>query len=83
MDYRKLNVSTEKDHFPMQFMDQMLDRLAGMGWYCFLNGYSGCNQITNVPKDQKKMTFACLYGTFAFKRMPFVLCNAHEHFRDA
>ena len=35
MDYHKLNSWTEKDHFPMPFMDQMLDRLAGKGWYCF------------------------------------------------
>ena len=34
MDYQKLNAWTEKDHFPMPFMDQMLDGLAGKGW-CF------------------------------------------------
>ena len=43
MDYRKLNAWIEKDHFPMPFMDQMLDRLAEKGWYCFLDGYSGYN----------------------------------------
>ena len=36
MDYRKLNVGTEKNHFPMPFVDQMLDRLVGKGWYYFL-----------------------------------------------
>ena len=41
MDYRKLNARTEKDHFPMPFMDHMSDRLAGKGWYSFLDGYSG------------------------------------------
>ena len=41
MDYDKLNAWTEKDHFLMSFMDQMLDRLAGKGWYYFLYGYSG------------------------------------------
>ena len=40
MDYRKLNAWSEKDHFPMLFMDHMLDTLAGKGWYCFLEGYS-------------------------------------------
>ena len=39
-DYRKLNASIEKDHFPMTFMDQMLDKLIGKGCYCFLHGYS-------------------------------------------
>ena len=41
MDYRKLNSWTEKDHFPMPFMDQMLDRIAEKGWYYFLGGYWG------------------------------------------
>ena len=76
MDYRKLNSWTEKDHFPMPFMDQMLDRLAEKGWYYFLDGYSGYNQISITPEDQEKTTFTCKYGTFAFKRMPFGLCNA-------
>ena len=49
MDYRKLNSWTEKHHFPMPFMDQMLDRLAGKGWYYFLDGYSGYNQIFIAP----------------------------------
>ena len=79
MDYRKLNSWTEKDHFPIPFMDQMFDRLAGKGWYCFLDGYSGYNQISIAPEDQEKTTFTCPYETFAFKRM-FVwvmLCTRH------
>ena len=54
----------------------MLDRLAGHEYYCFLDGYSGYNQIAIAPEDQEKMTFTCPYGTFAFRRMPFGLCNA-------
>ena len=76
MDYRKLNAWTESDHFPMPFMDQMLDKLEGKGWYCFLYGYCGYNQISMAPKDQEEITFTCPYGTFAFKRMSFGLCNA-------
>jgi len=45
MDYRKLNAATKKDHFPLPFIDQMLDRLAGNEFFCFLDGYSGYNQI--------------------------------------
>ena len=59
MDYRKLNAWTEMDHFPMPFMDQMLDTLAGKGWYCLLDGYSGYNQIFRAPKDQHKINFTC------------------------
>ena len=80
MDYHKLNAWTEKDHFPMPFMDQMLDRLAEKGWYCFLDGYSGYNQVSFAPEDQEKTTFTCPYGTFAFKRMLFGLCNAPATF---
>nr|GFB11843.1 DNA-directed DNA polymerase [Tanacetum cinerariifolium] len=42
IDYRKLNESTRKDHFPLPFMDQMLERLAGNEYYCFLDGFSRC-----------------------------------------
>nr|GEW01154.1 reverse transcriptase domain-containing protein [Tanacetum cinerariifolium] len=57
IDYRKLNEATRKDHFPLPFMDQMLERLA------------------------EKTTFTCPYGTFAYRRMPFGLCNAPGTFQ--
>jgi hypothetical protein len=41
--YRKLNSMTRKDHFPLPFMDQILERVAGHEFYCFLDGYSGYN----------------------------------------
>ena len=81
IDYRKLNKATRKDHFPLQFLDQMLDRLDGHEYYCFLDGYSGYNQIAIAPEDQEKTTFTCPYGTFAFRRMPFGLCNAPGTFQ--
>ncbi|KAL4363997.1 hypothetical protein GQ457_04G020360 [Hibiscus cannabinus] len=81
MDYRKLNKATKKDHFPLPFIDQMLDRLAGKEFYCFLDGYSGYNQIAIAPGDQEKTTFTCPYGTYAFRRMPFGLCNAPATFQ--
>ena len=54
IDYRKLNTAIKKDHFPLPFIDQMLDRLVGHPYFCFLDGYSGYNQITIAPKDQEK-----------------------------
>ena len=59
----------------------MLDRLAGHEYYCFLDGYSGYNQIAIAPEDQEKTTFTCPYGTFAFRRMPFGLCNVSGTFQ--
>ncbi|CAM8963480.1 unnamed protein product [Rhodiola kirilowii] len=76
IDYRKLNAITRKDHFPLPFIDQMLDRLAGKPYFCFLDGFSGYNQIPIVLEDQEKTTFTCPFGTFAFRRMSFGLCNA-------
>ena len=59
----------------------MLDRLAGHEYYCFLDGYSGYNQISIALEDQEKTTFTCPYGTFAFRRIPFGLCNAPGTFQ--
>ncbi|CAN6566333.1 unnamed protein product [Malus baccata var. baccata] len=81
IDYRKLNATTRKDHFPLPFIDQMLERLAGYAFYCFLDGYSGYNQIVIAPEDQEKTTFTCPFGTFAYRRMPFGLCNAPATFQ--
>ena len=81
IDYRKFNTATRKDHYPLPFIDQMLDRLAGHPYFCFLDGYSRFNQIFIAPEDQEKTTFTCSYGTFAFRRMPFGLCNAFATFQ--
>nr|GEV47088.1 reverse transcriptase domain-containing protein [Tanacetum cinerariifolium] len=81
IDYRKLNDATCKDHFSLPFMDQMLERLAGNEFYCFLDGFSGYFQILINPPDQEKTTFTCPYGTFTYRRMPFGLCNAPETFQ--
>ena len=81
IDYRKLNKATRKDHFPLPFIDQMLERLAKHSHYCYLDGYSGFFQIPIHPDDQEKTTFTCPYGTFAYRRMPFGLCNAPATFQ--
>ena len=59
IDYRKLNTITRKDHYPLPFVNQMLDRLAGHPYLCFLDGYLGYNQIAIAPEDQEKTTFTC------------------------
>ncbi|MCI28529.1 reverse transcriptase [Trifolium medium] len=81
IDYRRLNLATRKDHFPLPFMDQMLERLAGQAYYCFLDGYFGYNQIVVDPAGQEKTTFTCPFGVFAYRRMPFGLCNAPATFQ--
>ena len=81
IDYRKLNKATQKDHFPLPFIDQMLERLAKHSHFYYLNGYSGFFQIPIHPDDQEKTTFTCPYGTFAYQRMSFGLCNAPATFQ--
>ncbi|GKA20431.1 reverse transcriptase domain-containing protein [Tanacetum coccineum] len=81
IDYRKPNDATRKDHFPLPFMDQMLERLARNEYYCFLDGFSGYFQIPIDPQNQEKTTFTCPYETFAYRRMPFGLCNAPGTFQ--
>jgi hypothetical protein len=81
IDYRKLKKVTKKDHFPLPFIDEMLERLANHSYFCFLDGYSGFMQIPIHLDDQQNTTFTCPYGTFAYRRMPFGLCNAPASFQ--
>ncbi|GKF25884.1 reverse transcriptase domain-containing protein, partial [Tanacetum coccineum] len=81
IDYPKLNDATRKNHFSLSFMDQMLERLAGNEYYCFLDGFSRYFQIPINPQDQEKTTFTCPYGTFSYRRMLFGLCNAPGMFQ--
>ncbi|GJY55529.1 reverse transcriptase domain-containing protein [Tanacetum coccineum] len=79
---KNLSEATRKDHFPLPFMDQMLERLAGNEYYCFLDGFSGYFQIPIDPKDQERQPSPLpAYGTFAYRRMPFGLCNAPGTFQ--
>ncbi|WVZ63818.1 hypothetical protein U9M48_013423 [Paspalum notatum var. saurae] len=82
IDYRKLNTATRKDHFPLPFIDEMLERLANHSFFCYLDGYSSYHQIPIHPEDQSKTTFTCPYGTFAYRRMSFRLCNALASFQQ-
>ncbi|GJV58649.1 reverse transcriptase domain-containing protein [Tanacetum coccineum] len=83
IDYRKFNEATGKDHFPLPFMNQMLERLAGNEYYCFLDGFSGYFQMPIGPKDQEKTTFQenthspRPYGTFGYTPHAFWLYAMH------
>jgi hypothetical protein len=66
IDYQKFNKATQKDHFPLQFIDEMLERLANHSFFCYLDGYSGYHQISIHLDDQSQTTFTCSYGTFTY-----------------
>ena len=53
IDYHKLNTATRKDHFSLPFIYQMLEQFTGHEYYCFLDSYSGYNQIPIAPEDQE------------------------------
>ena len=81
IDFRKLNAVTKKNHFPLPFLYQVLERVAGHDYYCFLDGYSDYFQVAIALEDQEKTTFTCLFGTYAYKCMPFGFCNALTTFQ--
>nr|GEU67046.1 hypothetical protein [Tanacetum cinerariifolium] len=70
-----------KDHFPLPFMDHMLERLAGNQYYCFLDGFLVIFKFPSIPRIKKKTTFTYPYRTFAYRRMPFGLYNAPGTFQ--
>jgi hypothetical protein len=80
IDYHKLNKATRKNHFPLPFIDEMLERLANHSFY-YLDGYSGYHHIPIHSDDQSKTTFTCPYGMFVYRRMSFGLCNAPASFQ--
>ena len=81
INYKRLIAVTRKDHFPMPFIDQLLERDSGQPFYYFLDGYSGYFQIEIAVVDQEMTTFTCPFGTFSYIRMPFGLCNASATFQ--
>ncbi|MCO5559818.1 hypothetical protein L7F22_013422 [Adiantum nelumboides] len=90
VDYKQLNKATIKDYYPLPFIDQILDSLAGREIYAFLDCFSRYNQMAIADEDKLKTTFTTIFGTYAYHVMPFGLCNApssyqrykHDCFRD-
>jgi hypothetical protein len=83
VDFWELNKATLKYYFPLPFIDQVLDSLAGKKFFSFLDGFSGYNQIRIATEDQDKTTFTCPWGTYAYNVLPFGLCNAPATFQRA
>ena len=63
--YRRLNEVTRKYHFPLPFIDQLLERVSGHPFYCFLDAYLGYFQIDIAPEDQENTTFTFPFDTYA------------------
>ncbi|GKC37196.1 hypothetical protein Tco_1049580 [Tanacetum coccineum] len=83
IDYRKLNNATRKDHFPLLFIDQMLERLAGHEYYCFLDWFYGYFQILIALEDQEKPYSPALTGPSHTKECPSDYAMPQPLFNDA
>ncbi|MCO5564969.1 hypothetical protein L7F22_018639 [Adiantum nelumboides] len=75
IDYKPLNAVTKKDPYPLPFIDQLLDAVAGFERYSVCDGYSGYFQLILAPEDRKKTTFITPWGCFCFCCLPFGLTN--------
>jgi hypothetical protein len=82
-DFHDLNKACPKDNYPTPFIDQIIDECVGCESFSFMDGFSGYNKIQIKPEDQHKMTFICLWGTFAYRKMPFGLKNVGATFQRA
>ncbi|GKB66931.1 reverse transcriptase domain-containing protein [Tanacetum coccineum] len=71
----KLNDATQKDHFPLPFMDQMLERLARNEYCCFLDGFSRC--MMAIFHDMIKETMEVFMDKFSVFGGSFSSCLSH------
>ena len=83
INFHKLIKATKKDHYPLPFIDQMLERLSKHTHFCFLDGYSGFSQIPVSQPDQEKTTFTCPFGTYAYRVCLLVYVMHLPPFKDA
>ena len=83
INYIRLNDVIRKDHFPLPFMDQLLERISDHPFYCFLDGYSSYFQVEIDVEDQENTTFTCPFGTYAYRRMPLACVMPLPHSSSA
>jgi hypothetical protein len=81
VDFRNLNKASDKDNYPVPPMEQILQKVSGSERLSLLDGFSGYNQVLMSPPDQLKTTFRTLWGTYAYRKMPFGLINAGATFQ--
>jgi hypothetical protein len=80
-DYRKLNMITEKDHYPMPTMEDLLGQLKGKKYFSTMDCRSGYWQLQLAPEDRFKSAFITHEGVFEFTRQPFGIANGCANFQ--
>lgn len=73
VDYRDINRACPKDNYMTPFKDQIVKECAESEIFSFMDNFYRYNQINILPVDQHKMNLICPWGTFAYKKIPFVL----------
>ena len=81
IDYRKLNLVTRKDAYPLPRIDACLDAMASAQWFSTFDLRSSYHQVTVASEDCDKTAFICPRGMYRFRTMPFGLCNAGATFQ--
>ena len=81
VDYRKLNLITERDVYPLPHIDDIIDRLAGSRYFSTLDLKSGYWQVPLAEEDKCKTAFVTTDGLFEFNVLPFGLSNAPATFQ--
>ena len=76
VDFKNLNRSSKKDNYPLPNMENMLQKVTDASRISMIDGFSGYNQISVLPKDREKTMFTTPLGTFMYAKMPFGLMNA-------
>jgi len=82
VDYRKLNDITEKDAYPLPYIEEILYSVGNdVKFLSTLDLFSGFHQIPMKKEDRDKTCFTTIYGNYNFKVIPFGLCNAPATFQ--
>ncbi|XP_015962573.1 uncharacterized protein LOC107486538 [Arachis duranensis] len=74
--YSDLNKTCPKDSFPLPNIDALVDAATRYRYLCFMDAYSGYNQIPMHRPDEEKTSFITPGGTYCYKVMPFGLKDA-------